>query len=310
MTTRRVRFLFTGESVADPALRGIESGFRNIGTTLRGAQAAFAAFVSSQLIRRLIELQNQLERTGDIADALDISPDFAQTAERAAEDAGGTFEQFADAFGNLQAAIGRGLEADPTVINALNEFGLVFEDLRTLNPEEIFDRVLLAARELDAVTRTQPLRDLFGGDTAARLVAGIAEDTGSLIALQAELRASGQLASASQLEFAERASQASRETRREFANTASEIATGAEQIARDLGLLDIEPTFRGLQGRREERQAERAGATLTTEQNVDVLLQALVDSVRALFTSQERSVQIEQQTLEAIQTRATEGAQF
>jgi hypothetical protein len=257
MATRRVRFLFTGEGQVDPVLRRIGTGFRGAASSANLLRTTLLGLVGSQAIRGLIDLQNEIERTSDLADALDIDPDFAETAQRAFEDAGGSAEQFADAFGNLQANIKRGLDLDEASLDAFRDFGVDFAELRKLSPAEIFDEVLAGARQLSGVARTQPLRQLFGGDTGARLVAGVAEETESLIALQQELAEAGLLTSAGARRAAEEQSEAIRETKREFGTAASEILGGINQIARDSGALDLGFETRGLQGEAGERARGR-----------------------------------------------------
>lgn len=168
-----------GEGLSRVFAGGLSQGFGSLATAAAGlvnpltlAVAGAAAFAAAAVAvgRGLVELEDRVERLGNLADQLGVSFEFIQTLEEAAERSGVSVDSLAGAMTRLQKTLAGADEESKAAQAALSRLGVGIEELNDLSQEDqirlIGDRI--AAIE-DPAQRTAAALALFGRSGASLL---------------------------------------------------------------------------------------------------------------------------------------------
>jgi hypothetical protein len=158
---------------------GLSGGLTNIGASVAGlvnpftvglaAVAAFGAGASA-VASGLLDLEDRVEKLGNLADQLGVSFEFIQVLEESANRSGVSIETLASSMTRLQKTLAGADEESKTAQKALDRLGISVEELNGLSQQ---DQIRLIGDRLQAIEdpaqRTAAAVALFGKSGAALL---------------------------------------------------------------------------------------------------------------------------------------------
>lgn len=106
---------------------------------------------------------NKLDAIGKSAANMNVSAEYFQKMNFAAERTGTSIDQVREAFAKVQALVGKFMTGDKNAAGIMGQLGLTREDLAGLNAEQTFDKVNRALRGIgDEQTRNAVAAKLYG----------------------------------------------------------------------------------------------------------------------------------------------------
>jgi hypothetical protein len=168
-----------GEGLGRVFSGGISQGLSSIGTSVAGlvnpftvgiaAVAGFGA-AAAGVAGGLVELEDRVEKLGNLADQLGIEFEFMQVMEEAANRSGVSVETLAGSMTRLQKTLAGADEESKAAVSALDRLGISVGELNGLSQE---DQIRLIGSRLseieDPAQRTAAAMALFGKSGAALL---------------------------------------------------------------------------------------------------------------------------------------------
>jgi len=161
-----------GEGLGRIFSGGLGAGLQGIGASIAGLVnpvtagiAALAAFSAGGVAaaRGLLELDERVERLGNLADKLGVSFEFVQELEESGARSSVSVESVSTAMGRLQKTLAGADDESKQARESLSRLGLAFSDLDRLNTE---DQIRLIGSRLQDITdpaqRTAAAMALFG----------------------------------------------------------------------------------------------------------------------------------------------------
>ena len=136
-------------------LKNIASAFTSFGGVLSTSALGFGALMSATL-----SYANEVK---DLAEAYDLSIEKTVQFRNALQTSGGSAEKSGQMLSKLFGLIGQGQEGTEKTIALFDKVGLTFEELRTLQPEEILKRVATGINEINnQAQKSRVIKEFFG----------------------------------------------------------------------------------------------------------------------------------------------------
>lgn len=109
------------------------------------------------------QIVNKLDAIGKSSANMNVSAEYFQKMNFAAERTGTSIDQVREAFAKVQALVGKFMTGDKNAAGIMGQLGLTREDLAGLNAEQTFDKVNRALRGIgDEQTRNAVAAKLYG----------------------------------------------------------------------------------------------------------------------------------------------------
>lgn len=217
--------------------RSVARGLRTLSARVFTFTAALAAIGAAGSIALGARLATIGERVDDLAGALDTSGTRVDAWRQLLQEAGGDVNTFARITQALADSIGRATtDLDPEALRSFARFGLSFRDLKTLNTDQVLERIFDQLARAKTSEISEPLGNLIGTRTTQQLIGAAKDVQVSFGEFFQQLRDDGRLTSDSTRKSFDRISSAFARVQNRFE------AVFAKQVARlepiILGFLD------------------------------------------------------------------------
>lgn len=129
------------------------------------AVAGLAAFTAAAtaVTKGLLDLSDRVERLGQQADKIGASFEFIQVIEEAAQRAGSSVETVGASFRKFLPLLDDAKKGSEKAVSAFAAIGISAQELKSLSPEEAYQRVAAALVEIeDPAARASAATDLLG----------------------------------------------------------------------------------------------------------------------------------------------------
>ena len=156
-----------GKVLDDPAaaIGNLSNVFGLLTSPLGLAVAGVAAFgaAATAVAKGIIDLEDRVERLGNLAVKTGASFEFVQVLETAAERTGGSLESLSGTFNKFIRTLDEANGGSKTAVEAFNRIGLSAEDLAGRSPDAVFKEVALSIAEIeDPAERAGAAMAVFG----------------------------------------------------------------------------------------------------------------------------------------------------
>lgn len=168
-----------GEGLGRVFSGGVSQGLAGIGSSVAGlinpftaGLAAVAAFGAGAVAvgKSLVELEDRVEKLGNLADQLGVSFEFIQVLEEAASRSGVSVETLSGSMTRLQKTLAGADEESKAATAALARLGISVEEINALSQEDQIRLIGARLAEIqDPAQRTAAAMALFGKSGASLL---------------------------------------------------------------------------------------------------------------------------------------------
>lgn len=151
---------------------GLTGGLSTLATSVTSlinpftlAVAGIAAFgaAAAAVTKGLLDLSDRVERLGQQADKIGASFEFIQVIEEAAQRAGSSVETVGASFRKFLPLLDDAKNGSEKAVSAFEKIGISAEELKSLSPEEAYQRVAEALVAIeDPAARANAATDLLG----------------------------------------------------------------------------------------------------------------------------------------------------
>ena len=168
MAANEATIRLTGDNKsALAAITGVKNGLNGLSNTvdtLNGKmQQLTNAIIGVGILAFTKQLLDSANTLKDLSNATDVSTQNLLEMSTAALGANSNLEGLANMLVKLEGNIGEALAGNLQMQKSLEKVGIGFEEIRTLKPNEIFDKIAVAlAKTTDTFTRAKLATELFG----------------------------------------------------------------------------------------------------------------------------------------------------